>query len=198
LELGQEINMKNTKKITTQTRNLDSRIMRIQPVLATVAILFLGFTTLLYQSKYTNALQELSDYKNGYSLSTNELGTTAETPDFNITLNSVTYDDKGLVGYIVPPEGMQFVAVDLSVKNKTSSDKMFLPIDSTYVKDQTNIKYFLTTAPNVQEGVAGTVAAGDTVKGQIGYLVPKATTKLNFYFIPYSQTPGKTINFRVK
>jgi hypothetical protein len=74
--------------------------------------------------------------------------------------------------------------VQVKIKNKTEKVVSFLPVLQTYLRDGNGVKYEITTAPNIkQAAVAGPIAPGDTVSGQIGFQVPVAVQgRLKFYY----------------
>lgn len=146
-----------------------------------------------YYQKYTTTADELSMIQTGFTTKLWQPGEAVETPDFVITINNVDIDRQGIPQYLPIPEGMQFITLDMDVKNKTSNDILFLPINSTYLKDQDGNIYGLTTTAKVEQEIAGTVVAGDTKTGQVGFMVPQNTSALRFYFEPYGQEDGNTI-----
>lgn len=151
------------------------------------------FGFIYYYQQYTGTYNELNMIKTGYTTKLWQPGEIVETPDFTITINSSDIDTVGIPQYLPAPEGMEFLTIDMTVANKTNQDQLFLPVNSTYLKDQDNNVYGLTATPNVEQGVAGTVPAGDSKTGQIGFMIPQNTQALRFYFEPYGDNGGNTI-----
>jgi hypothetical protein len=180
------------KKTSTTNENVHNYINHA--LLFSIACVILAVSsTIFYYVKYKNITEELNEYKTGYALKTWAIGDEVDTPDYTISVKEINIDKIGIPKYLPAPEGKQFVAVDLTVKNRTSTEAVFLPINSSYLRDQDGIKYAVTTAPNVEEGIAGQIAPGDTARGMLGYLVPQDISELRFYFEPYGEQAGKTI-----
>ena len=152
-------------------------------------------STVYLAVKYQDVLDENNFLRVGYALQKWQPKQEIITPNFAITVEDVSIDDKGIPQHLPLPEGYVFVAVDLSVRNLTGDEQLFLPQDHTYVKDETGFRYDLTAAPNVVNSIAGAVMSGDKVRGQIGYMVPKDQKNLTFYFEPYGSGAGKTAAF---
>lgn len=170
----------------------DKNIKLLLLTLSSITLIsIVGF--IYYFQSYNNVNEELSLIKTGYTTKLWQLGEKVETPDFTLVINSADIDTVGIPDYLPVPEGMEFITLDLSVTNKTEKDLLFLPINSTYLKDQDGNKYGLTTTANVKQEIAGTVVAGDTNNGQIGFMIPQNTEALRFYFEPYGESDGPTI-----
>jgi hypothetical protein len=179
-----------TKK---STKNITDENLKYTLILVTAISLLLSVAVVFYFQKYNEANQELQTIKTGYELKSWAIGQEVETPDFKITVNSVKKDEVGIPKYLPTPEGFMFVTLDLNVTNKTSEDKLFLPVNNTYLRDNQGNKYSITASPQVEETIAGSIAVGDTAHGQIGYLVPTNVDSLKFYFEPYGENGGNTV-----
>ncbi len=138
--------------------------------------------------KNSQLVQELQDLKTGYYMKSWAVGDEIDATDFKLTVNGVDVDSVGIPNYLPVPEGMEYLAVDISLTNKTSNENIFIPLNTAYLRDKNGTKYDLSLAPNVESSVAGRIAAGDTIKGQIGFLVPQSAEGLRFYFEPFAQS----------
>jgi hypothetical protein len=173
-------------KINTKFKFNHSQILIIISMSAIIVVILAIFTTLHFQNKFNKLSVEFEQYKIGYQTKIFSLGDSIDTAEFSLVVNSVDVDNDGIPGYLPAPEGMKYLAIDISLRNKTDSENIFLPLFETYLRDSEGTRYELTVAPNVESGVAGRIAAGDTVKGQVGFLVPETANNLRFYFEPFS------------
>lgn len=143
-------------------------------------------------SKRYNALKKENDsLKNGYSLRTWQPNELVATNQFQLTVNGVKTDRDGIEKYLPVPEGYKFLTIDLTVKNMTDAEKWFLPEDHMYLKDVSGQRYDLTATKDVQQSIAGPIVAGDTTKGQVGFLVPDNNSSYRLYFEPYGEDRAK-------
>jgi hypothetical protein len=179
-----------TKK---STDNISKDNLKYSLILVSAISILLSIALVFYFQKYNDTNQELQTIKSGYEFKSWSIGKEVETPDFNIIVNSVKKDAVGIPKYLPAPEGFMFVTVDINVSNKTSEDKLFLPVNNTYLRDEQGNKYSLTATPQAEETIAGSIAAGDSAHGQIGYLVPTSVEQLIFYFEPYGENGGNTV-----
>lgn len=145
--------------------------------------------------KYNDVRDENKFLKTGHALQKWQPKQEVITPNFAITLEGVNIDEKGIPDHLLLPEGFVYIAVELSVRNLTGEEQLFLPQDHAYIKDQSGLRYDVTVAPNVEKGIAGPVIVGDKSRGQIGYMVPKGQKNLTFYFEPYGSGSGATVAF---
>jgi hypothetical protein len=151
------------------------------------------------QARLSDKQSQLNALYAGYELVTYSPGDIVETPDFSLEVTGFDIDTEGIPQYLEVPDDQQYVAVDLTFRNKTSNDAILLPLNDVYLKDETGKKYLVTTAPNVESGVAGRVAAGDVISGQAGFLIPRSLDNVNFYFEPLGgQDPVVVYNLSLR
>ena len=151
--------------------------------------------TLYISAKYNKLANENASLKTGYSVQKWQPKQEVKTPNFAITVEGLVVDDKGIPEHLPLPEGYVFVAIDVTAQNLTAEEKLFLPQDHAYIKDERGMRYDVTAAPNVENGVAGAVLSGDKIRGQIGFMVPEGQKNLTFYFEPYGDGAGRTAAF---
>ncbi|MCA9349127.1 DUF4352 domain-containing protein [Candidatus Saccharibacteria bacterium] len=180
-----------------QTINNHQRLLRVVSFSAVAAVILTCLIAGLALRQNHRLKGELYDIKLGYSMHSWLPGESVETEVYRLKLEDVTIDKEGIPVYLPAPSGYMFVTVDLSIDNKSQQDQLFLPLNYTYLKDQTGKKYALTTVPNITNSAAGKIAAGDTVRGQIGFMIPITSTDLHFYFEPYGQDNSSIINFDI-
>ncbi|HEX6543612.1 MAG TPA: DUF4352 domain-containing protein [Ktedonobacterales bacterium] len=80
-----------------------------------------------------------------------------------------------------PKSGNVFVVVDLSIKNVSKDEQNISSLLQFTLKDSTGQKYTETILSNATPP-DGKLAAGDVIKGQIAYEVPKAQHDFTFAF----------------
>ncbi len=180
--------MKKNKEQST-TKNRMATYAGICLVLVLVSLL----ATVVLAVKYDRLQKDYNLLKNGNSTKIWQPNQEVLTNHFMLKVNKVLIDEVGVPEHLPAPEGTKFVTVDLSVKNMTDSDKLFIVHDHMYVRDESGYRYDSAVAPNVTVGIAGTIAAGDTAAGQVGFLVPKTTTDLKLYFEPYGEDTAQTV-----
>ena len=164
--------------------------------IATILMTFVSIAaTVVLALKYQSVSNENSQLKTGYALQKWQPKQEVITPVFGITVESISVDDKGVPPQLQLPEGYVFIVVDLTVRNLAADEKLFLPQDHLYIRDEAGLRYDLTAAPKVEKSVAGAVVAGDKIRGQVGYMVPKDQKNLTLYFEPYGDGAGKTAAF---
>jgi len=112
-----------------------------------------------------------------------KVGDTIEKSNVGFGVARVTTDEAGDAVY-KPNPGNKFVVVDISVDNNTSSQRPVVPVTQVYLKDQTGNTYFISPAPMQNPLNAGNLVAGDNLKGQLSFEVPKDAKNLKLYFDP--------------
>jgi hypothetical protein len=187
--------MTKTKNAQRESRVRTHRHLHLLSIAAILMTCVSITATVLLAIKYQKVVDENTSLKTGYTTEKWQPKQEILTPNFGITLEGVDVDDKGVPDHLPLPEGYIFIAVDISVRNVTAEEKLFLPMDHTYIRDESGLRYDLTAAPNVETGIAGSVMSGDTARGQIGFMVPKGQKNLTFYFEPYGDGAGKTAAF---
>ena len=93
-----------------------------------------------------------------------------------------------------PDEGNQFVAVDLLLVNQTDSPVSVSTLLQMFLKDATSQKYNVDLfAQMAAEGgsLDGELAAGERLRGKVGFQVPENATGLEFEFDPNLLGSGK-------
>lgn len=91
-----------------------------------------------------------------------------------------------------PKSGNEFVVVDLTIKNVGSDEQDISTILQCTLKDSTGQKYNETFISNLT-APDGKLAAGDLVKGQVAYEVPKAQHDFTFDFEADIISSGETV-----
>ncbi len=93
-------------------------------------------------------------------------------------ISNLTYSDGS--GHFIAPAGKHYLIVDLTVKNYSDAPINVLPSNDTYVKDSAGRVVYLTPYEVSQPFRAGELLPGETITGQLSYLVPKSG-QLNYY-----------------
>ena len=96
----------------------------------------------------------------------------------SMTVQKVSYT-KGQ-GSFTAPDGMQYAIVTVAVKNRSDKPINILPSTETYIKDEKNNLHYLTPFKVEQPFRAGNAPSGETLTGQLSYLVPEKG-KLNLF-----------------
>jgi uncharacterized protein DUF4352 len=91
-----------------------------------------------------------------------------------------------------PKAGNMFVVVDVSIKNVSSQEQNLSSLLQFDLKDSTGQKYTETIVSNTTPP-DGKLAAGDIVKGQIAYEVPKTQHDFTFSFEADIVSGGQTL-----
>lgn len=170
-----------------QTNSQRKLLYVLSASLMLITIVAVSVNAILW-SKYVSTSAELTTLKTGVQKRIWQIGENIETAEFVFSVNEVNVNQQGLEKYLPAPEGMQFVTVDVSMRNKTAEEKVFIPLNTAYIRDSEGNKYELTVSPDVDSSAAGRIAAGDIIKGQIGFLVPESSMGLNFYLEPFGAT----------
>lgn len=95
-----------------------------------------------------------------------------------MTINKVSYDSGS--DMFAAPAGKHYAIVDLSVKNRSGKPINVLPASDIYAKAPDGTVTYLTPFGLESPFHAGELPAGETVTGQLSYLIPK-TGKVNLY-----------------
>lgn len=164
---------------------MHGKLVIIGTVVALLATTISTSFTLIYATKYRAIKNENDTLRNGYKKHVLQPHETLTSDHFSLKVEEIKTDKDGLPPYLLVPEGYKFITLTLSVKNMTANDQLFLPEEHLYLRDGSGMKYDLTATKDVQQPVAGTIVVGDTIKGQVGYLVPDAGNDYKVYFDPY-------------
>lgn len=123
---------------------------------------------------------------------TYKVGDLVAIGDWQIKINSVTYPQGS--NFSKPDAGKKFVLVDLSVQNPTTESRPISSLAQMKLKDASGQQYQLDLiAVTAAKGTPpdGQVAAGETIRGQVGYQVPQDASGLTFVFEPDLLGNGK-------
>ena len=114
---------------------------------------------------------------------THKVGEAIKIGDFVLTINkaSISAGD----GSTKPKPGKKFVVVDLTIENKGSKAAAISTMLQMFLKDGTG-RYYATDlmAAVAAKGTSpdGELAAGEKIRGQVGYQVPEKVQGLTFVF----------------
>ncbi|HMT18810.1 MAG TPA: DUF4352 domain-containing protein [Candidatus Saccharibacteria bacterium] len=167
------------------------KLLTIGTIVACLLAITSSAGALVISRNYERIKKENDLLRNGYALKTWQPNELISTDQFQLTVTGVKTDREGIEKYLPVPEGYKFLTVELTVKNMTDSEKWFLPEAHMYMKDASGQRYDLTATKDVQTSIAGPIAAGDTTKGQVGYMVPDNESTYRLYFEPYGEDHAK-------
>ncbi|HET6925189.1 MAG TPA: DUF4352 domain-containing protein [Candidatus Saccharimonadales bacterium] len=139
-------------------------------------ILFVLAATLLVlalASEHHQAQVRSAAAQSGYPL-----GTTLSAGVVTVRPVSVTYDPGE--GVFEAPTGKEYAIIDFSVMNRSAAPISVLPTADTYVKDAGGHVIYLTPDTLDAPFHAGELPPGETVRGQLSFLVPRSGP-LKFY-----------------
>lgn len=162
-----------------------SRILIAGVVLALIATCSSVTATIFYAKRYASLQKDYDTLKNGYKVRLFQPNETVMTDNFSLSVTEVKTDTEGIPDHLPVPEGYKFLTLTLSVKNMTASEQLFLPENHLYLRDANGMKYDITATKDVEQSVAGPIVSGDTIIGQVGFLVPNIATSCRMYFTPY-------------
>lgn len=112
------------------------------------------------------------------------LGTPVEAGDFAVTVNAV--EDVAASQFNEPREGFRFIAVDLTIENTSGSPQNVSSLMQMYVRGADGQRYSVDIGAAVSAGgdsPEGEIAAGERLRGKVGYQVPVDTTGFLFGFV---------------
>ena len=119
---------------------------------------------------------------------TYKAGKTITSSDYDVRIDSISRGS-GEKGSLNPGEGKTYLIVNLYVKNKTSKVLPLYPVTQTYIKDSQGQTYSIGPAIVKQPFLAGDLAPGDQVKGELAYEIPSNLANPLFYFEGLSSLP---------
>jgi pSer/pThr/pTyr-binding forkhead associated (FHA) protein len=93
-----------------------------------------------------------------------------------------------------PNEGKKFMAVDLLLVNKSQSAVLTSAVSQVSIKDNTNQKYDVDIMASMATGVGsvdGELAAGEKLRGKVGFQIPTNAQGLQLVFDASSFNTGK-------
>jgi Domain of unknown function (DUF4352) len=105
------------------------------------------------------------------------VGQTGTSGDFDITLNAVTDPYTSTNQFVQPSAGTRYVAVDVTMKNRSSDQQPVSSALNFELTDSTGQKYTETFAPGATP-IDGFVPANDQRRGTMVYAVPVGVTGL--------------------
>jgi hypothetical protein len=111
------------------------------------------------------------------------IGEAIELGDVVLTVNGVSSPEGN--EFSKPDEGFRFIVVDLTVENKKSEAVNLSSLAQMELKDSTGQRYSLDImATTAADGSTpdGELAAGERIRGQVGYSVPEDADGLIFVF----------------
>jgi hypothetical protein len=88
-------------------------------------------------------------------------------------IDNITYSNGS--SHFAAPEGKQYLILSFTLKNVSKETISILPANDTYVKDSNGNVYSLSPVGLDNPFRAGELLPGDTITGQLSYLVPKDT-----------------------
>lgn len=97
------------------------------------------------------------------------LGATARFPQSTVTISDVKTSEGS--GRFIAPEGSTYLVLTMTVTNISKAKITVLPSLDTYLKDEQGVMTYLTPLALDHPFRAGPILPGDTVKGQLSYLV---------------------------
>lgn len=111
------------------------------------------------------------------------VGDTIEIGTLMLTVNEITYPAGDQ--FNKPSAGNKYLVVDLTIENKGTSAAGISTLLQMWVKDSTGQKFTMDLmATTAAKGATpdGELAAGEKVRGQVGFQVPENATGLVFVF----------------
>ena len=108
-----------------------------------------------------------------------------------VTVNSAK--PHGPTEFDQPKSGDTYLVIDATFKNVSSDEQNLSSLLQLSLKDSTGQKYDETIVTFVKGSPDGKVAAGDLLRGQVVYEVPKAQKAFTFAFESDIVSSGQTI-----
>lgn len=123
------------------------------------------------------------------------IGETAETKNFNITVNSI----KSLDGneFISPDEGEEWIAIDMTFENTGEESKYIGGIFELSLKDQDGRSKDYNIFGDTDGSLDGDVLPGEKLSGEISFIISGDEASLILYYQPTFST-SKPIKFTIK
>lgn len=96
------------------------------------------------------------------------------------------------------PPGYKFIAINLDIKNNSENIFHFAPVVQTKIVDSNGKSYEMAPTMLVTPIKAGPISPGESVKGELSYLVPENITEPKYEFSEPSinLTETKALNLR--
>jgi hypothetical protein len=112
-----------------------------------------------------------------------KVGEVIELGAMRLTVNEITFPEGS--EYNMPKEGHRFVVVDLTLENTSSEAANVSSALQMHMKDANGFQYTSSFGATQASGGTtpdGEVAAGEKIKGQVGFEVPADAQGLLFAF----------------
>jgi len=110
-----------------------------------------------------------------------KIGDIVKVGDYTFTLNNFTDNVASGNQFIAPKAGNRFIKVNLTIENNSKEKTTISSLLQMYLKDGEGTKYQQTFLPS-QKQVDGELLAGDKIKGDLVYEVPKTASDFKFYY----------------
>lgn len=169
----------NKKKNQMQSKKQMQTALVIGAILCIIGGMLAGMASLMLIRNRTEFTDTVQTFK---------AGKTIASRDYDVRIDSVSRGN-GEKGSLNPGEGKTYLIVTLYVKNKTSKVLPLYPVSQTYIKDEKGQTYSIGPAIVKQPFLAGDLAPGDQIKGELAYEIPTNLTKPLFYFEGLSSSP---------
>lgn len=152
------MNKKSTKL------KLQNKQQAIATFLVIVSLFFFSASLYVFQASKPK-VYEYGIYKTGTAIATGSVNTVIQS----------LKTEKG-TGPTAAPAGKKYLIIDISFTNTSKKSVQILPSTQTYIKDANGRVYYLTPYALEQPFRAGELLPGDTITGELSYLVPEATS----------------------
>jgi hypothetical protein len=123
---------------------------------------------------------------------TYQIGDVIKADDMTITINEV-YTDNG-DEFFGPKEGFEFLVVDVMFENLGDDSEALSSLLQMYIKNPAGNKFDLDLMASASSGGTmpdGEIAAGEKIRGQVGFEVPADAEELTLVFDVNVFTTGK-------
>jgi hypothetical protein len=151
-----------------------------------------GLSTVVVDDTPTAVSQEAEPTSAPISGGELGIGSTGQTGGLKITLNGIKRDSGG---FLKPKAGNEYLIVDLTFENTTSEKTTVSSLLSYSIKDSTGQEYSITFGPDIKKSADGDIAAGDKLRGESAFEVPKSATGLVFIYKPFMS--GDEVRFKL-
>jgi hypothetical protein len=108
------------------------------------------------------------------------IGSTQKVGDAEVTVHGVR--ESAGEQYFKPKTGMKWVIVDVSAKNVGDNAYNLSSLLQAKLRDVDARNYTITVGPQTVGDFDGTIAAGDTLRGEVAFEVPVDAKGLTFVF----------------
>ncbi len=166
------------KKYTKKQKKLFMRKVSLLGVILMTALFTVAVVSAVYfRVKYVNE-------KINYPFQVWQPGEIVMNRDIAFSLNAMRTDEIQIDGMWELPDEHQFVLVNISFKNMSEDTYHLSPIKTMKIKDINDNIYEVSSAPSIQDSLGGPVESGKTVRGEVGFILPKNITDATFVFSP--------------